>query len=193
MVFHWSLRDSKSPQVSRTLLSILAIPTNEVVWLVSTRPFITKSSRSFNNPSVILPKAPITIFISTCLMVSASKMPKNLQISFSPGVLILSLFASSIPSVRCRLLLFLTNMAHYLPVPFRPSDVVCCCSLQTWHIICQFHSVRQMSSAAVPYKHGTFFNAEFCPNVLTAYSHSVYLSFLFLLIFCKQFEVVHVH
>ena len=38
MVFHWSLSDSKFPQVSRTLLSILAVLNNAVVWMVSTRP-----------------------------------------------------------------------------------------------------------------------------------------------------------
>ena len=38
MVFHWSLSDRKSPQVSRTLLSILAIFNNVVVWMVSTGP-----------------------------------------------------------------------------------------------------------------------------------------------------------
>ena len=32
MVFHWSLSDSKSPQVSRTLLNILAVLNNAVVW-----------------------------------------------------------------------------------------------------------------------------------------------------------------
>ena len=38
MVFHWSLSDSKSSQVCRTLLSILAVINNFVVWMVSTRP-----------------------------------------------------------------------------------------------------------------------------------------------------------
>ena len=106
MVFHWSLSNSKSPQVSRTLLSILAVLSNAVIWLfipleffssvfangfslesewqqvssslqtrlrilavlnnaviwiVSTRPPTSKSSRPFNNPLVIVPKAPITI------------------------------------------------------------------------------------------------------------------------------------
>ena len=37
MVFHSSLGD-KTPQVSRTLLSILAVINNAVVWMVSTRP-----------------------------------------------------------------------------------------------------------------------------------------------------------
>ena len=60
MVFHWSLSDSKSPQVSRTLLDILAVLSNAIVWIVSTRPPTSKSSRPFNNPLVIVPKAPIT-------------------------------------------------------------------------------------------------------------------------------------
>ena len=38
MGFHWSFRDNKSPQVSRTLLSILAVLSNTVIWIVSTRP-----------------------------------------------------------------------------------------------------------------------------------------------------------
>ena len=36
MVFHWSLSDSKSPQVFRTLLGILAVLNNVVVRMVST-------------------------------------------------------------------------------------------------------------------------------------------------------------
>ena len=60
MIFHWRLSDSKSPQVSRTLLSILAVFNNAVVWMVSTRPPTSKSSRPFNNPLVNVPNAPIT-------------------------------------------------------------------------------------------------------------------------------------
>ena len=61
MVFHWSLSDRKSPQVYRTRLRILAVLSNAVVWIVSTRPPISKSSRPFNNSLVTVPKAPITI------------------------------------------------------------------------------------------------------------------------------------
>ena len=61
MVFHWSLSDSKSPQVSRTRLRILAVLSNAVVWIVSIRPPISKSSRPFSYPLVIVPNAPITI------------------------------------------------------------------------------------------------------------------------------------
>ena len=63
MVFHWILRDSKSPQVSRTLLSILAVLNNAVVWMVSTRPPTSKHSSPFKNPLVTVLKALITISI----------------------------------------------------------------------------------------------------------------------------------
>ena len=63
MVFHWNLSDSKSPQVSRTLLGILAVFNNAVFWMVSTRPPTSKSSSPFSNPLVTVPNAPITIGI----------------------------------------------------------------------------------------------------------------------------------
>ena len=61
--FHWNLSDSKSPQVSRTLLSILTVLNNAIVWMVSIRPPASKSSSPFNNPLVTVPMAPITIDI----------------------------------------------------------------------------------------------------------------------------------
>ena len=61
MVFHLSLSYSKSPHVSKTRLRILAVLSSAVVWIVSTRPPTSKSSRPFNNPLVIVPNAPITI------------------------------------------------------------------------------------------------------------------------------------
>ena len=68
MVFHWSLSDSKSPQVSRTIFSILAIFNNAVVWIVFICPPTSKSSRPFNNPFVTVPNAPITIGIIVIFM-----------------------------------------------------------------------------------------------------------------------------
>ena len=56
MVFNWSLSDSKSPQVSRTILSILAVFNNAIVLMVSTRPPNSQSSNPFNNPFVTVPK-----------------------------------------------------------------------------------------------------------------------------------------
>ena len=61
MVFHWNLSDSNSPQISRTRLRILVVLSNAVLWIVSTRPPTSKSSRPFNDSLVIVPKAPITI------------------------------------------------------------------------------------------------------------------------------------
>ena len=54
MVFHWSLSDSKSPQVSGTPLRILTVLSNAVVWIFSTSP-------PTSNPLVIVPNTPITI------------------------------------------------------------------------------------------------------------------------------------
>ena len=56
-------------QVSpRTLLSILAVPKNVVVCMVSTRPPTSKSSSPFNNPLVTVPKEPFTIGIIVTFM-----------------------------------------------------------------------------------------------------------------------------
>ena len=68
MVFHWSLSDSKSPHVSRTLLSILTVLNSAVVWTVSTRPPTSKPSSPFSNPLVTVPNAPITIGIIITFM-----------------------------------------------------------------------------------------------------------------------------
>ena len=68
MVFHWSLRDSKFPQVSRIPLSIQAVLNNAVVFMVETHPPISKSSNPFNNLLVTVPKALITIDIFVTFM-----------------------------------------------------------------------------------------------------------------------------
>ena len=64
MVFQGSLNDSKSSQVSRTHLSILAGLNNVVVWMVSTRHLISMSSSPCSNLSVTVPSALITIGIA---------------------------------------------------------------------------------------------------------------------------------
>ena len=83
--------DSKSPQVFRTLLSILAVPNNAVIWIVSTRSPTSKSSRPFNNPLVIVPKAPITsgtiiIFVFHRFFNSLARS-RNLSFFLIPSVL----------------------------------------------------------------------------------------------------------
>ena len=52
MVFHWSLSDSKSPQVPRTFLADF---NNAVVWMVSIRRLISKSLSLCINPFVTVP------------------------------------------------------------------------------------------------------------------------------------------
>ena len=75
MVFHRSLSDSKSPQVSRTLLC------NAIVWMVSTRPPTSKSSSPFSNPFATVPKAPITIgIIVTCMFHSFFQFPSKVEV-----------------------------------------------------------------------------------------------------------------
>ena len=68
MIFHWRLSDRRSPQVSRILLNIRAVFNRAVVWMVSTRPSTSKSSRLFNNHLVTVPKASITIGIIVTFM-----------------------------------------------------------------------------------------------------------------------------
>ena len=71
----------KSPQVSRTLLSILAVLNNAVVWMVSTRPPTSKSSSPFSNPLVTVPKAPITIgIIATFMFHSFFQFPCKVEV-----------------------------------------------------------------------------------------------------------------
>ena len=62
MVFHWSLSDSKYPQISRTLLSILVDFNNAIIWILSTRPPISNSSGPLIKE--IVSSTPITIGIT---------------------------------------------------------------------------------------------------------------------------------
>ena len=61
MVLRRRLSDRKSPQVSRTLLSILAVRNNAVFWMVTNHPPSSKSFSPFNNTLVTVPKVPIMI------------------------------------------------------------------------------------------------------------------------------------
>ena len=80
MVFHWSLSDSKSHQLSWTLLSILAVFNNVVVWMVYTRSLISKSSIPFNNLLVTVPKAPITYGIIVTFMFHIFQFLSKVQV-----------------------------------------------------------------------------------------------------------------
>ena len=63
VISYWSLSDSKSPQFSKTLLSILADLNNAAVWTVSTRSVISKSYIPCTYPLFTVPRAPFTFGI----------------------------------------------------------------------------------------------------------------------------------
>ena len=64
MVFHRSLSDSKSLQVSRTFPSIQVDLNNAVVWMVSARLSIFNSSSFLTKLLETIPSTPITIGIT---------------------------------------------------------------------------------------------------------------------------------
>ena len=68
MVSHWSLSDSKSPQVSRTRFRILVNLNNAVIWMVSTHPLISKSSSPLINLLVTVPSGSFTTSITVTFM-----------------------------------------------------------------------------------------------------------------------------
>ena len=63
VAFNWFLSNSKSPQVSRTLLSILADLNNGVVGKVSVLLLISFSSSFFSKPLETVPSASTSISI----------------------------------------------------------------------------------------------------------------------------------
>ena len=77
MIFNWSLSDKKFSQVSRTLLSILVDLNNGVVWMVFTRPLISKSSSPCTNP------LGHCIDMSTLPSLLASPLPPSLLDTYS--------------------------------------------------------------------------------------------------------------
>ena len=58
MIFHWSLNDSKSHQVSRTLLSIRVDLNNAVVEMTSIPAMIYRSFNLFSKPLETVPCVP---------------------------------------------------------------------------------------------------------------------------------------
>ena len=67
MVFHWSPSDSKSLQISRTLLKILINLNISVVWRVSILPLISNSYCLFSTYFKTIPITPTIIFLTVTL------------------------------------------------------------------------------------------------------------------------------
>ena len=115
MVFHWSLSDSKFPQVSRTILSILAVLNNVVFWMVSTRLPTPKSSSPFSNPLVTVPNAPVTIGIIVTSMFHSffNSLAKSRYLSFFSHSFSFTLWsAETAKSTLLLLLLFTPRVFH---------------------------------------------------------------------------------
>ena len=98
------MSDIRSPQVSWTLLSILADLNNAVVWMVSTRPLIFKSSSLCINPFVTVPSVPITIGITVTFMfhnffcsLARFKCLSPFSLSFSFTLILVDLFVYTFP------------------------------------------------------------------------------------------------
>ena len=106
MVFHWRLSDSNSPQVSRTLLSILAVFNNAVIWIVSTRP-PTVSSILFFKPLRTVPRSLTAIGITDTFMFHC--LFSSLAISWHFPVFSLFFFKFSLFSL----------LEQYYPVDFK--------------------------------------------------------------------------
>ena len=133
--FHWSLSDSKSPQVSRTVLSILAVSTMLSFGMVSTRPLTSKSSSPFSNPLVTVPNAQITIgIIVTCMFHSFfSSLARSRYLSFFPN----SFSFYSVVSRDSKVDYFAISYTFPSESPYRPSRVssytpallICCIRL----------------------------------------------------------------
>ena len=66
MAFYWSLSDSKSPRVFRTLLSIPADLNEAEVWMVSILPLISNCSNHLSKPFGTVPRALTTTTSHLC-------------------------------------------------------------------------------------------------------------------------------
>ena len=150
MAFHWSLSDSKSPQVSRTHLSILAVLSNVVVWIVSTRPPTSKSSRPFNNPLVTVPNAPITIGTIVTFMFYSffNSLARSMYLSFfSPFFRFILWSAGTAKSTILQILfLLLIIMGSGLLVGIRRSV----CMLKSHRSLCESFS-RTGAGLCIPF------------------------------------------
>ena len=115
MVSHWS--DSKSPQVSRTLLSILVDLHNSVVWMLSTCPLISKSSCPFTNPLGIVPRAPFGIIVTLMFHIFCS-LARFRYLSYFSLSFIFTLRSAGATNSPIRQVLFFVNY-HYVWSPRR--------------------------------------------------------------------------
>ena len=121
MVFHRSLSDSKSPQVAKTLLSILTNLKTVVVWRITPRPLISKSSSPFHNPSVTAPRAPITIGIIVTFMSHSffNYLVRSWYLSFFSFSFNFTLWSAGTAKITILQVLFLYLFIYFLLIIIR--------------------------------------------------------------------------
>ena len=109
IVYRWSLSNSKSSQVSRNRLSILAVLNNAVIRMVSILPLISTPSIYLSKPLGTNPSASTTIGITVTHMFhcffSCLAMSKSFSI-FSFSFLFTLWSAGTTKSVRLQILIF---------------------------------------------------------------------------------------
>ena len=116
MVSLWSLGDSKSPQVSRTILRILPDLNTSVVWVVSTRALISKSSSPCTKLLMTVPGAPITIGITVTFIFHSffSSLARSWYLSFFSHYFSFILWSAGTAKSTVRQLLFFFVDYHYV-------------------------------------------------------------------------------
>ena len=83
MVYHWSLRGSKSPLVSRTLFSILIDHNSAVVWMIFIRVLISNSSSPFTYHWVTVRSTLIAIGINVTFTFHFFQLSSKVQVLIS--------------------------------------------------------------------------------------------------------------
>ena len=116
MVFHWILRDSKSSQVSWTLLNILANLNQVVVWIVSTHPLISKSSSPCTKPFMTVPSKPNAVGITVTFMFHSffCSLARSMHLSLFLLSFSFTLWsAKTAKSTIWQVLFFLLSISYY--------------------------------------------------------------------------------
>ena len=130
--FEWQ----QIPTVSRIFLSILA-HLNDVVWIVTSRPLICKSSSPFISPIETVPSAPITTGITVTFMFHCffSPLASSCYLSFFSLSFNFTLLFTEIPKSTIRLVLFFLLLT--INMPGRPAEIMqSVCISKSLRILC---------------------------------------------------------
>ena len=148
MVSYWNFSDSKSPQVSRTRLSILTEFNNAVVWIVSICHLISKSSSLGTYSLVSVPSTTITIGITVIFMFHSfsNSLAKSRYSSFFSFSFNLTLWSAGTVQFTIWLVLFFCWLSLGLVVWPRLGDPSVSrntrevCALSIYHLFVWFTS-----------------------------------------------------